>query len=144
MGIEKLDEKPDEFVVEGGINKLTKAMSREFGVGIHRLCERGAIDHGKSLQKLPSVLVLGDKIALRSLPDLEPKKEMKKTHVGHFKFAREGSFGGGNVGTVATGEDKIVDIEDKKGQQAITMEDVKVGVNQKLEKPCNWKKVSIR
>ena len=59
--------------------------------------------------------MLGDKIALRSLSDLEPKEEMKKNHICHFKLPREGSFSGGNVVIVATGEDKIVDLEDKKG-----------------------------
>ena len=34
------------------------------------------------------------------------------------------------MGIVATGEDKIVDVEDKKVKQAINMEDVKVGVGQ--------------
>ena len=46
-GIEKPNERPDQFVVERGINKLTKAMSKEFGIGIHKRCERGAIDHVK-------------------------------------------------------------------------------------------------
>ena len=136
MDIEKLDQWPNQFAVEGGINKLTRAMSRQFGVGIHGRDERGAIDHLESLQKLQSVPMLGDKVALRSLLDLEPKEEMKETHVGHFKLPGEGSFGGRNVGIVAISEDK-------KSQQAINMEDVKVGVSKEWENPTTMLKECI-
>ena len=85
------------------------------------------------VSKLQNVLVLRDEVSLRGLSDLKPKKEMQETHVGHLKLPGEGNFGGRNVGTVATCEDKIVDVEDKECHQAISMKDVDVGVGQQAK-----------
>src|SRR4051812_16326484 len=96
------------------IRKRITISRLKLNIKLHRGLNSALIPKSSTSKKILNILFLGDVKAIRSGGNLNPKEVSKRTKIGHKKLITKTSLNKGNILTIITSNDHIINIEKKK------------------------------
>jgi hypothetical protein len=108
MSDSKINKTPNKMAITRRIRKRITISRTKLNIKLHRSLNSALIPKSSTSKKILNILFLGDRKAIRSGGNLNPKKVAKRTKISLTSLNR------GNILRIITSNDHIINIEKEK------------------------------
>jgi hypothetical protein len=111
----KIDKAPNKMAIARRIIKRVTIRSAKLNIKLHRSLNGAVITKSSMSKEILDILFPRDIKSIISGGNLNPKKVAKMTNITHKELLTKTGLNKGNILRIITGDDHIINIEDKKG-----------------------------
>jgi hypothetical protein len=111
MSDSKINKTPNKMAITRRVRKKTTISRTKLNIKLHRSLNSALNPKSSTSKKILNILFLGDRKAIRSGGNLNPKKVAERTKISHKKLITKTSLNKGNILRIITSNDHIINTE---------------------------------